>query len=293
MAFSSFAHIPDLQSLEFAVVLREEGNGEDIVSRMLPMSRIVPGEVKERERPKKAPAPISTKDPCTRPECMANRNRIQEMQDTNDAVREQLEDVEIGIRQMMAKLEGIEKSNKVNDQQNEELESNLSSLDQQISVLEIEAEEGNRTKRELYKKIEQEKAAIAHSEKLTEERNQQGEQALKSNQNELIFGGKNFHSKANLFDKVSVSSLDLWDSNWGGSPSKQTEFLASTVRPKTTPGRVFKMPTPKYLEKVPAAVSGGAGQSRPKSSAGTMRVRKAIPRPKSQGGSRPKSGGSS
>lgn len=152
MAFSSFAHIPDLQSLEFAVVLREEGNGEDIVSRMLPMSRIVPGEIKERERPKKTVAPISTKEPCVRPECMANRNRIQEMQDTNDAVREQLEDVEIGIRQLMAKLEGIDKSNKVNDQQNEELEGNLSTLDQQIGLLEIEAEEVREKKRKKRKR---------------------------------------------------------------------------------------------------------------------------------------------
>ncbi|GMH77822.1 hypothetical protein TL16_g07545 [Triparma laevis f. inornata] len=258
MAFSSFAHIPDLQSLEFAVVLREEGNGEDIVSRMLPMSRIVPGEIKERERPKKTVAPISTKEPCVRPECMANRNRIQEMQDTNDAVREQLEDVEIGIRQLMAKLEGIDKSNKVNDQQNEELEGNLSTLDQQIGLLEIEAEERL--------------------------------QALKSNQNELVFNPRSHKSSSSAYDKVSVRSLDMWDSNWGGSPTKQTEFLASTIRPKTTPGRVFKMPTPKYLEKVQAV--GGGGQSRPKSSAGTMRVRKApMSRPKSQQGTRPKSGG--
>ena len=54
----------------------------------------MPGEVKEREK-KKVAAPISTKEPCTRPECMANRSRIQEMEDANEAVRDQLEEVEV------------------------------------------------------------------------------------------------------------------------------------------------------------------------------------------------------
>eukprot|EP00518_Triparma_eleuthera_P001357 CAMPEP_0182462166 /NCGR_PEP_ID=MMETSP1319-20130603/6524_1 /TAXON_ID=172717 /ORGANISM="Bolidomonas pacifica, Strain RCC208" /LENGTH=295 /DNA_ID=CAMNT_0024661561 /DNA_START=97 /DNA_END=983 /DNA_ORIENTATION=+ len=215
MAFSAFAHIPDLQSLEFAVVLREEGNGEDIVSRMLPMSRIVPGEVKEREK-KKPAAPISTKEPCTRPECMANRNRIQEMQDANEAVREQLEEVEIGIRQMMAKLEGLEKSNRSADQQNDELEGTNNELEQQIGMLEIEAEEGNRQKRDLHKKIAQLEKEIEMFMKQTEERNKQREQALKSNQNEVNFGGKGFKTSAEPFDKLFVSSLDMWDRQWGG-----------------------------------------------------------------------------
>jgi len=282
MAFSAFAHIPDLQSLEFAVVLREEGNGEDIVSRMLPMSRIVPGEVKEREK-KKPAAPISTKEPCTRPECMANRNRIQEMQDANEAVREQLEEVEIGIRQMMAKLEGLEKSNRSADQQNDELEGTNNELEQQIGMLEIEAEEGNRQKRDLHKKIAQLEKEIEMFMKQTEERNKQREQALKSNQNEVNFGGKGFKTSAEPFDKLFVSSLDMWDRQWGGSPTKQQDYLSTVNRPKTTPGRVFKMPTPKYLEKSIGA--SGLGTARPKSSVGMTRVRKskALPRPQSRG----------
>ena len=56
---------------------------------MLPMSRIIPGEPKERE--KRAPLQQQlTKEPCTRPECVANQKRIQELRDGNEMLKEQV-----------------------------------------------------------------------------------------------------------------------------------------------------------------------------------------------------------
>ncbi|GMI23757.1 hypothetical protein TrCOL_g8643 [Triparma columacea] len=270
MPFSAFAHIPDLQSLEFAVVLREEGNGEDIVSRMLPMSRIVPGEPKERER-RPPPEKTSTKEPCMRPECVANLNRINELKEGNEMLKEQLEDVEIEIRQNMSRLEAIEKSNRLSDQQNDELETQMNDLDQQVGVLEIEAEDGIRQKRDLHKKIAQLEAEVAMFLKQKEERDQQREQATKSNQCEVVFGGISvarppkdldiINDEAQMstpaVDRLFVNSLDVWDRNFGGSPTKQNDFVASMIRPSTTPGRIFKMPLPKYLEGKPEAARAG------------------------------------
>ena len=202
MPFSAFAHINDLQSLEFAVVLREEGNGEDIVSRMLPMSRIVPGEPKERERRSPPPSLLpSTKEPCMRPECMANKARLEELKDGNEALKEQLEDVEIEIRQSMSKLEAIEKSNRIADQQNDETESTLNELDQQMSLLEIEAEDGIRQKADLHKKIVQLEQEIANFMKQKEERDKQRVHAMESNQCEVVFGNSLVSSSAKVEDR--------------------------------------------------------------------------------------------
>jgi len=44
----------------------------------------------------------------------------------------------------MSRLEGIERSNRQNDQQNDELETQMNDLEQQVGVLEIEAEDGIR-----------------------------------------------------------------------------------------------------------------------------------------------------
>jgi hypothetical protein len=53
------------------------------------MSRIVPGEPKERER-RPPPEKTSTKEPCMRPECVANLNRINELKEGNEMLKEQV-----------------------------------------------------------------------------------------------------------------------------------------------------------------------------------------------------------
>ena len=58
-----------------------------------------------------------------------------------------------------------------------------------------------------------------------------------------------------------MNSLDLWDRNFGGSPTKQAEFIANSLRPSTTGGRIFKMPTPKYLEGKPEAAKAALSLS--------------------------------
>ncbi|GMI41015.1 hypothetical protein TeGR_g11620 [Tetraparma gracilis] len=267
MAFSSFAHIPDLQSLEFAVVLREEGNGEDIVSRMLPMSRIVPGAPVER-KVRDPPVVMSVKEPCTRPECVAQRNRIQEMEDANEMLQEQLDDIEGSIRREMSKMESVEKANKTAEAANDELETAMNELDQKSAALEIEAEEGQRQKRDLHKKVQQLEAEIESFRKQTEERNRQREMAMASNQVEVVFApqlnpfatqapapvindshGYATRPTSEREERLFVASLDLWDTTYGGSATKQSDFLSQSLRPRTTPNRTFRMPTPPYLAK--------------------------------------------
>jgi hypothetical protein len=275
MAFSSFAHIPDLQSLEFAVILREEGNGEELVSRMLPMSRIVPGQPVER-KVREQPVAISTKIPCTRPECVAQRNRIQEMMDANEMLQDQLDEVEGSIRSVMNKIDNLEKSNKQAETANDELETQMTELDQRSALLEIEAEEGTRQKRELNKKVAQLEAEIEKLVAQTEERNKQREMAVAASSNQVVFAPFNWSrgpeplpNDANGYatrdttesdEKVFVASLDLWDGTYGGSAAKQSDFISSTLRPSTTPGRTFRMPTPPYIAaaKARASTPGGA-----------------------------------
>ncbi len=247
MAFSSFAHIPDLRSLEFAVVLREEGNGEDIVARMLPMSRIVPGPPLE----KKVRSPQRSAQ-CVCPDCVSQRLRLQELKDFNEGLMDELEESQVLITTATDKLEVAEKKNRSIEAQNEELEQQLNELDQRTALLEIEAEDGQRQKRELKKKVSQLDAEIDKLRKQTEERIKERELALRSNQCEVVFGEPKFHSLSSppAVDEVFVNSLDLWDGTYGGSTGKQNDFISSLVRPSTTPGRTiadFKMPTPPYL----------------------------------------------
>jgi len=265
IAFSSFAHIHDLQALEFAVVLREDGNGEDIVSRMLPMSRIVPGEKKEKEKRVPKPPKVDTKTPCPRPECVANKNRIQEMQDVNLGLMEQLEDLDAAIRGGINKLEEVDKQNKAAEDANEELEGQMQEIDQQAATLEIEAEDGLRQKRDLLNKVKQLEAEIEMYEKQAEERRQQMENAMKATTSEVVFGaGRGGGS----LDATLTQSLDLWNEK---DTAAQGNFLANLNRPKTTPGRIFKMPAPEYMKNMEKAramsrggKSGGGGRTRSK-----------------------------
>ncbi|GMI51365.1 hypothetical protein ScalyP_jg969 [Parmales sp. scaly parma] len=278
IAFSSFAHIHDLQALEFAVVLREEGNGEDIVSRMLPMSRIVPGEVKVKEKRVPKQTPISTKEPCTRPECMQNKCRTDEMLDTNEGLREQLEDLDGAIGSSVNKLSAIDKQNKAADDQNEELQGAMQEIEQQAATLEIEAEEGSRQKRDLLNKVAQLEAEVVKFNKQAEDRRMQMENAMKATKSEVVFGRS---PQKNSLDSLFVSSLDLWDIN---DTIAQENFLANTNRPKTTPGRVFRAPVPEYMKRAqqqqtPGSPAGGRSPGRSpkkspgKSSATGMRTR--------------------
>ena len=71
--------------------------------------------------------------------------------------------------------------------------------------------------------------------KQKEERDQQREQASKSNQCEVVFGCVNvrtaprdldiINDEAQMttpaIDRLFVNSLDVWDRNYGGSPTKQ------------------------------------------------------------------------
>jgi hypothetical protein len=47
-AYSSFSHIEGLANLAFSVGLREDGGTDDVVSKIIPMARIVPGVPIER-----------------------------------------------------------------------------------------------------------------------------------------------------------------------------------------------------------------------------------------------------
>ena len=271
MAFSSFSHIGDLQSLSFAVVLREEGNGEDIVARMLPMSRIVPG-VPEEKKKKREPRVAETKEPCKRPECEAQRSRLQEMRDANDLLQDQLDEAAAAAGAAESKAESAADANRAALAANDELEARMSELDQKSAALEIEEEEGARQKRELRKKAEQLEKEIEKLRKQTEDRNRQREEAAASNQVEVVFAshapfnragfnraGSATRSVGETEERLFVESLDLWDRSYGGSAAKQSAFLSETLRPCTAPTRVLKMPTPPYVVEAMAKMAKRAG----------------------------------
>ena len=140
--FSDFSHVASLQGigqLTFAVGLREE-HPDQIVNRMLPLSRHVPSPVKEKKVAKKKV--VVEEKACSRPECISRKERLGELNSENETYRIQFRALEAKLAASQNKIALTEKSIGMSEEKNDSLRGQIEDTQARIFTSEAEVEKG-------------------------------------------------------------------------------------------------------------------------------------------------------
>lgn len=151
--YSDFSHMAsqknaEIGNLAFAVGLREE-NPEEMVSRILPLTRIIPSEkkvrvIKKTVVEKHVAAPVEDKI-CMRPDCVARRERYSELHSENEPLRQQLKAMEGKVAASKNKISLTEKSIQMAEDKNENFKGQIEDIQAKIFTLEAEVEKGDQS----------------------------------------------------------------------------------------------------------------------------------------------------
>lgn len=155
--YSDFSHIATSMGIgntKFAVGLRES-NSEELINRILPLAKVVPGQKKERvirkfEKEEKI---------CSRPECVARRETFQEMNSENEHLRVMLRKAEGKVSAARNRVALSEKSVDMAEARNEALRAQIDEAQAKIVSVEsvVEKSEGrNQVLRNQYLGLQQE-----------------------------------------------------------------------------------------------------------------------------------------
>ncbi len=150
--YSDFSHMAtsgtvDIGGLTFAVGLREE-NPEEMVAKILPLTKIVPGEVKARTI-KKVQKKVVEDKVCERPDCLARKERYLELASENEQLRQQLRALESKVAASKNKISLTERSIQIAEDKNENLKGQIDDVQARIFTLESDVEKGDQQNQEL------------------------------------------------------------------------------------------------------------------------------------------------
>jgi archaellum component FlaC len=136
--FSDYSHIAagNVGNLKFAVGLREE-NTDEIISKMLPLSRFVPKIVEKRSSPPKVVV-VTEEKVCMRPECIARREKLEEFSSENEHLRVELRKFEAKVAAARNKMALTEKSIAMAEEENEGMKGQIEDVQNRIMNMEIE-----------------------------------------------------------------------------------------------------------------------------------------------------------
>jgi len=137
--YSDFSHMAakeGISNIKFAVGLRED-NPDEIIARVFPMTKIIPGIVKEKPVRKKS-IKIEEKN-CLRPDCINRKEKLYELKDENEELKIKLKGIENRIETARNKISLTEKSiimaEEKNDVMNGQIEGSIYLLFSVFSVL--------------------------------------------------------------------------------------------------------------------------------------------------------------
>lgn len=142
--YSDFSHLagdrlPDLGGLTFAIGLREGENARALVEKILPLTKIVPGEIKVRNIRKIVKKEVEEKS-CSRPDCLSRRERYSELNSENEQLRNELKTIETRVAASKNKIALTEKSIQMTEDKNENLRGQLEDIQAKIFSLDAEVE---------------------------------------------------------------------------------------------------------------------------------------------------------
>jgi len=137
--FSDYQHVANsasISQLTFAVGLRAE-NPEELVSRMLPLSRVVPKDI----TPKKVhPKKVEEVKICQRPECVSRRERLVQMNGENENLKVELSDTQAKLAASQNKIALTEKAIGMSEDKIDSLRGQIEDTQNRILTSEAEVE---------------------------------------------------------------------------------------------------------------------------------------------------------
>lgn len=185
--FSDYCHIAsNVGSLAFAVGLRCE-DPDNVVSKMLPLTKVVHAKKQERKIRKV----VETEERiCTRPECIARAQRLDELQLENEPLRAQLKALEARCAAAKNKVALTENANAMVEEKNDELRAQIDETQLAIQTAEAEAFRGDSQNQVLRNQLSMLQKEIEKLKAQTEEK-AKSMQNLKDKANqEVIFSKK-------------------------------------------------------------------------------------------------------
>ena len=196
--YSDFAHMPSsggLGTIKFAVGLRED-NAEEMIHRVFPMTKIVPGVPKEKKK-KEVKKKVEEK-PCERPDCSARKEKLVELQSENKGLRQSFKVLEGKIETTKNKITFTEKAIIMAEEKNDTLNGQIEEALARIQAIEQDVQKGesfNITLRNQLALIQEE---IAEVNRNTEDQNQQLQDMLEHKEDQkIVFGGRDGHNNNN------------------------------------------------------------------------------------------------
>jgi predicted nucleic acid-binding Zn-ribbon protein len=203
--YSDFSHMTAKQGIggiRFAVSLRED-NPDEIIGRVFPMTKIVPG-VKKEKKERKVEKKVEEKV-CTRPDCSARKEKMSELQDENKSLRLKLKNLEDKIETARNKITLTEKSIIMTEEKNDVLNGQIEDSQSRIFTIEADVEKGEKFNAALRRQLSQLQQDIERIKSETEEQNNQLRDMMDSKtEQKLVFSKDPKHKNVQLATEVSV-----------------------------------------------------------------------------------------
>lgn len=203
--YSDFSHMTAKQGIggiRFAVSLREE-NPDEIIGRVFPMTKIVPG-VKKEKKVRKVEKKIEEKV-CSRTDCMARKEKMVELQDENKSLRLKLKNLEDKIETARNKIALTEKSIIMTEEKNDVLNGQIEDAQGRIFTIEADVEKGEKINTTLRRQLQALQQDIERIKLETDEQDSQLRDMMDSKtEQKLVFSKNPRHKNAQLASEVSV-----------------------------------------------------------------------------------------
>lgn len=163
--YSDFSHMTAKQGIggiKFAVGLRED-NADELIGRVFPMTKIVPG-VKKEKKVKKVVKKVEEKT-CSRPDCSARKEKLEELRGENNNLKLKLKGLEGKIETTKNKIALTEKSIIMAEEKNDMLNGQIEEAQSRIFQIESDVDKGesiNQTLRRQLHILQQDIERIKH-----------------------------------------------------------------------------------------------------------------------------------
>ena len=210
--FSDFSHMTDgeLSQLKFAVGLRTE-NADEAVRKMLPLSVITPGIKVER-----VIRTVTKDEICERPDCVARREYLVELDGQNTSLREEVKDAKNRITAAKNKISLTEKSVALTEEKNDVLKAEIEEVQSVISGMEGEVGKSRSHNAGLKSQLNTLQEAI-NSMRVKVEEDSSLVSVLEGGGNEIVFQSRRTPMTAeNKILSKEVNNLSIRDSGGFG-----------------------------------------------------------------------------
>jgi chromosome segregation ATPase len=201
--YSDFAHMPsNLGAIKFAVGLRED-NADEIMNRVFPMTKIVPG-IKKEKKKKEVKKKVEEK-PCERPDCAARKEKLVEMQSENKGLRQSLKVLEGKIETTKNKISFTEKAIIMAEEKNDTLNGQIEEALSRIQTIENDVEKGEKLNQTLRNQLATIMNEIAQIHAQTDEQNNLLRDMIESKEDQkIVFAKRSKATDNHLATEVSV-----------------------------------------------------------------------------------------